>query len=58
MTQAVYLRIGEVEKHLGVGKTTVYKLIKQGLIEKKKFGAASRVNSDSLDSYIASCPST
>jgi excisionase family DNA binding protein len=49
---AKFLRIPEAAARLGVGRTTLYRLIREGSIETVRVGAkARRVPVDSLDRY-------
>ncbi|MBP2497807.1 excisionase family DNA binding protein [Methylobacterium sp. PvP062] len=44
----------DVQDILGIGHTTLYRLIGQGKLKVVKIGAASRVTDDSVRAYVAS----
>jgi excisionase family DNA binding protein len=46
-----YLTVAEVAEHLGVGKTTVYKLIGSGKLQAKKIEGAARIHVHALYRY-------
>lgn len=47
------LRIPEVARRLGVGRTTIYQLLAQGApLVKVHIGRAARIEASSVDSYI------
>ena len=48
----VLLRISEVEKHLSVSKSTIYRLIGTGHFDVVHVEGSVRITSDSLESYI------
>ena len=52
--QAEWLRFPEAERYSGLGRSTLTKLIKEGLIHAAKVGKAVRINRRSLDEYMES----
>ena len=56
----MWLRRSEVAKRLGVGPTTLWKLVKEGAIPApRKLGAKIAVwNADELDAAVAALPMT
>jgi excisionase family DNA binding protein len=50
------LTVVQVRALLGVGTTTVYKLINEGHLELLKIGSASRVTGASLSEFIKGLP--
>lgn len=52
MTMADLLRLSEVESRLSASRTTVYRLIRAGLIERVFIGDSPRVVDESVDNYI------
>ena len=47
-------RVKDVESILGIGHTTLYRLVGEGKLTVVKIGAASRITDDSLRAYVAS----
>ncbi len=45
-------KLNEVAHMLGLGKTTIYKLIDQGELQKIKLGATTLIAADSLDALL------
>jgi excisionase family DNA binding protein len=50
-------RVPEVAKILGVGRTTVYALIKSGDLPSVRVAGCRRVSSHDLESYVANLTS-
>jgi excisionase family DNA binding protein len=46
------LRIEESERQLGVSKSTIYRLIREGEFDVVKIGHSVRITEESLDAYI------
>jgi excisionase family DNA binding protein len=49
-----YFRISDLESQLGISKSTIYRLIKDGEFDTVKIGHSVRVTEQSLDAYISS----
>jgi len=54
--QKLLYRPYEVQAALGIGNTKFWQLVKAGLLETRKIGAATVVPAESLHSYVASLP--
>ena len=48
-----YLNIKEVCQHLGLSRTTIYRLMSEGQIKYVKFGGATRFNAQDLQAFTA-----
>ncbi len=46
------LRVPEVEKALAVKRTTVYRLMNAGVLERQKIGRAIRIPLQSVEAYV------
>lgn len=49
-----WLRYPEAEKYSGLGRSTLWKLVRSGEIQAAKVGKAVRINRRSLDEYMES----
>ena len=45
-------KIGEVAQALGIGKTTIHKLLREGELQKIKLGRSTLVSADSIDALL------
>ena len=45
-------KIGEVAEALGIGKTTIHKLLREGELQKIKLGRSTLVSADSIDALL------
>lgn len=45
-------KLNEVAQTLGLGRTTIYKLIGQGELQKIKLGATTLISAESLDALL------
>lgn len=45
-------KIDEVAKALGLGKTTIHKLLRDGELQKIKLGRATLISAESIDALI------
>lgn len=45
-------KLNEVAQTLGLGRTTIYKLISQGELQKIKVGATTLIPAESLDALL------
>ena len=45
-------KLNEVAQTLGLGRTTIYKLISQGELQKIKLGATTLISAESLDALL------
>jgi excisionase family DNA binding protein len=50
--QPEWLKYPEAERYSGLGRSTLWKLVKDGRIEAAKVGKAVRINRRSLDEYM------
>ena len=50
--QPEWLRYPEAERYLGLGRSTLWKLVKDNHIRAAKVGKAVRINRHSLDEYM------
>lgn len=50
--QPEWLRYPEAERYSGLGRTSLWKLVKDGRISAAKVGKAVRINRHSLDEYM------
>jgi excisionase family DNA binding protein len=50
--QSAWLRYSEAERYSGLGRSTLWKLIKDGHVDAAKVGKAVRINRNSLDEYM------
>lgn len=48
------LDVRDVQRELRIGKTTVYKLVSEGVLEKAKFGTKTLFSRESVERAIAS----
>lgn len=46
-------KVNEVAGILGIGRTTIYKLINQGELQRIKLGASTLIAADSLDALLS-----
>lgn len=46
------LRVNEVAEALSVGRTTIYKLINQGELQRVKIGATTLITASSVDNLL------
>ncbi|MFO6448233.1 helix-turn-helix transcriptional regulator [Erythrobacter sp. NE805] len=47
-------RVHEVAQLLGIGRTTIYKLINEGLLQRIKLGATTLITAASVDALLPS----
>tara|TARA_R110000824_G_C15186648_1_gene674342 strand:+ start:1123 stop:1293 length:171 start_codon:yes stop_codon:yes gene_type:complete len=45
-------KVNEVARILGLGRTTIYKLIEQGELRRIKIGASTLIAADSVDALL------
>ncbi|WP_321326839.1 helix-turn-helix domain-containing protein [uncultured Parasphingorhabdus sp.] len=45
-------KVNEVVRILGIGRTTIYKLIGQGELQRIKIGASTLISADSVDALL------
>jgi len=50
--QPAWLRYPEAERYAGLGRSTLWKLVRSGDIRAAKVGKAVRINRRSLDKYM------
>lgn len=50
--QPAWLRYPEAERFAGLGRSTLWKLVRSGHIQAAKVGKAVRINRRSLDEYM------
>jgi excisionase family DNA binding protein len=50
--QPEWLRYPEAERYSGLGRSTLWKLVKDGRVDAAKVGKAVRINRHSLDEYM------
>ena len=50
--QPEWLRYPEAERYAGLGRSTLWKLVKNGQVDAAKVGKAVRINRHSLDEYM------
>jgi excisionase family DNA binding protein len=50
--EAGWLRYPEAEKYSGLGRSTLWKLVRSGDVRAAKVGKAVRINRQSLDEYM------
>jgi excisionase family DNA binding protein len=50
--QPEWLRYPEAERYSGLGRSTLWKLVKDGHVDAAKVGKAVRINRRSLDEYM------
>jgi excisionase family DNA binding protein len=50
--QPRWLRYPEAERYSGLGRSTLWKLVKNGQVNAAKVGNAVRINRHSLDEYM------
>lgn len=48
--------LNEATKYCGLGRSTLYKLIKSGVLRPRKAGARTLILTEELDNYILSLP--
>lgn len=53
MSEQLLLRVEETAEVLGLGRTTVYRLIRDGDLHPVKVGRATRIPADELERYVA-----
>lgn len=46
-------KVNEVADILGIGRTTIYKLINEGELQRIKLGASTLIAADSLDALLS-----
>ena len=50
--QPEWLRYSEAERYSGLGRSTLFKLVRSGEVRAAKIGKAVRLNRQSLDRYM------
>lgn len=53
-----WLTYKEAEQLVGLSRTTLWKLIREGKIEYRRVGRAVRINRESLEAYMSADPET
>lgn len=54
VSDRLLLRPAEAAERLGIGRTTLYELLRSGELRSVKIGAARRVSATALAEYVAS----